>query len=124
MNEHLFVNRHQRHSMNVRAVCNTNMTFANMVARFPGSVMMRSLSRNAPCGQQLSMSKGIHGYLLALGDRALSITTCVSVKTLVHGPVQAEGNPGERTITSTKPVIFLSMYDTYSVRILDEYGCA
>ena len=37
MNEHLYVNRHQRHSMDVQAVCNTNMEFADMVAKLSGT---------------------------------------------------------------------------------------
>ena len=45
VNEHLFVNRHQRHSINIQAVCNASMKFTDVVASFPAVPTTPSSSR-------------------------------------------------------------------------------
>ena len=63
-NEHLYVNRHQRHSLNVQAVCDSDMLFTSVVAKFPGACHDAFVFEQSAIGQSLAASDGELGYLL------------------------------------------------------------
>lgn len=75
--EHLYVNRHQRHSLNVQAVCNSEMLFTNVVAKFPGSCHDAYVFEQSALGQQLAESNGELGYLM--GDSGYPLRTWLVV---------------------------------------------
>ena len=91
INEHLFVNRHQRHSINIQAVCNTNMEFIDVVAKFPGSAHDAFIFSQSELGQRLTASDGRDGYLL--GDSGYPLRRWMMVP---FSQPEAEGNR-ERT---------------------------
>ena len=64
INEHLYVNRHQRHSINVQAVCDANMLFTDVVAKFPGSTHDSYMFASSAIGRKMEQSGGAEGYLL------------------------------------------------------------
>ncbi|KAF0287118.1 putative nuclease HARBI1 [Amphibalanus amphitrite] len=64
VNEHLYVNRHQRHSINVQGVCDSNMLITNVVAKFPGASHDAFVFEQSALGRMLASSHGRLGYLL------------------------------------------------------------
>lgn len=77
VNEHLFVNRHQEHSINVQAIVNANMEFTDVVAKFPGGAHDSFIFRQSARGQQLAASEGNTGYLLA--DRGYALRSWILI---------------------------------------------
>ena len=71
VNEHLSVNRHQRHSINVQAVCDANMIFTDVVAKFPGSTHDSYMFASSGLGRKMEQSGGADGYLLGDSGYAL-----------------------------------------------------
>ena len=71
VNEHLYVNRHQRHSINVQAVCDANMLFTDVVAKFPGATHDSYMFASSALGQKMEQSGGEEGYLLGDSGYAL-----------------------------------------------------
>ena len=76
-NEHLYVNRHQRHSLNVQAVCDSNMLITDVVAKFPGASHDAFVFEQSAIEQMLSATNGELGYLL--GDSGYPLRTWLVV---------------------------------------------
>ena len=62
-NDRLYINRHGYPSINVQAVCNADLMFTNIVAKYPGSVHDSFIFCNSGIFE-LFESKEISGYLL------------------------------------------------------------
>lgn len=64
INESAFVNRKHFHSINVQIICDANMLFTNVVARWPGSTHDSFIWRNSSVGRRLEAGAVRDGYLL------------------------------------------------------------
>lgn len=64
MNEHVYVNRKNTHSINVQVICDARMALLNVVARWPGSTHDSFILRNCNVANRLDAGAGGNGWLL------------------------------------------------------------
>ena len=80
IDEYAYVNRKNFHSINVQAVCDADIVYLDVVARWPGSHHDSFImSTSALCNQ---FERGLHGDVWLLGDSGLRI------KTMANDPYQ------------------------------------
>ncbi|KAI2662174.1 hypothetical protein H4Q32_000957 [Labeo rohita] len=73
VNEYMYVNRKNFHSINVQLICDARMAILNAVARWPGSTHDSFIVRNCSVGNRLEAGAGRDGWLL--GDRGYPLKT-------------------------------------------------
>ncbi|RXN31819.1 nuclease HARBI1 [Labeo rohita] len=66
VNEYMYVNRKNFHSINVQLICDARMAILNAVARWPGSTHDSFIVRNCSVGNRLEAGAGRDGWLLGL----------------------------------------------------------
>ncbi|KAK0147899.1 putative nuclease HARBI1 [Merluccius polli] len=71
--EYAYVNRKQYHSVNVQIIWDAEMTFLNVVARWPGSTHDFFMLRQSSVGRRLQAGAVQDGWLL--GDSGYSLTS-------------------------------------------------
>lgn len=64
VNEYMYVNRKNFHSINVQLICDARMAILNAVARWPGSTHDSFIVRNCSVGNRLEAGAGRDGWLL------------------------------------------------------------
>ena len=69
-NEHVYVNRKGRHSLNIQVVCDAHYKIANVSARWPGSTHDSRILENSRLGQLFQQGQ-MQGILLADSGYAL-----------------------------------------------------
>ncbi|CAC5398924.1 HARBI1 [Mytilus coruscus] len=69
--EHLYVNRKNYHSINVQGVCDSNMKFLNIVAKWPGSTHDAFIWANSSLSEMFEDGTIDHGWLI--GDSGYSL---------------------------------------------------
>ena len=65
LNEYIYINRKNIHSINVQLICDANMVILNTVARWPGSTHDSFIVRNCSVGNRLEDGAGRNGWILA-----------------------------------------------------------
>ncbi|KAK0140061.1 putative nuclease HARBI1 [Merluccius polli] len=71
--EYAYVNRKQYHSVNVQIICDAEITFLNVVARWPGSTHDSFMLRQSSVGRRLQAGAVQDGWLL--GDSGYPLTS-------------------------------------------------
>ena len=64
LNQYIYVNRKNIHTINVQVICDANMVILNAVARWPGSTHDSFIVRNCSVGNRLEDGAGRDGWLL------------------------------------------------------------